>query len=269
MKTAVLLAALSCASLSPLLAQETTPPGQPSAVSQNTINVAARPADTRAVSWKKLFPNIADDQREIWTFPTRLGQKKVLFPTLGVLAVTAGLIAFDPVEAKYFRGTTAYSGFNSAFSGTATALGTALAPGILYATGLIKKDSYAQHTALLAGEAVADSEIVDMVLKRAFSRVRPEGLPTDTKFGDTWFEEPNGRLNGNGGFPSGHAIAAFSIATVMSRRYSNHRWVPWVAYGLAGLVSFSRLPLQAHFSADVFVGAALGYSIGRFSVLRQ
>src|SRR6184192_4438522 len=57
----------------------------------------------------------------------------------------------------------------------------------------------------------------------------------------------------NAGFPSGHSIGAFSLATVFARRYREHRWVPWVAYGLAGLVSFSRITAQAHFPSDVFV----------------
>jgi membrane-associated phospholipid phosphatase len=58
------------------------------------------------------------------------------------------------------------------------------------------------------------------------------------------------------------------IATVFARRYQSHRWVPWVAYGVAGTIGFSRITLQAHFPADVFLGAALGYSISRFVVLR-
>ena len=57
---------------------------------------------------------------------------------------------------------------------------------------------------------------------------------------------------GPGGFPSGHTIAAFSIATVFAERYHRHRWVPWTAYGLAGLIGFSRVTLQAHFPSDVF-----------------
>ena len=69
--------------------------------------------------------------------------------------------------------------------------------------------------------------------------------------------------------PSGHTIAAFSIATVVARRYRKHRWVPFVAYGLAGVVGFSRMTLSAHFASDVFMGASLGYSISRFAVLRQ
>jgi len=31
----------------------------------------------------------------------------------------------------------------------------------------------------------------------------------------------------------------------------------------------SRMTLSAHFASDVFMGGALGYSIGRFAVLRE
>jgi len=40
-------------------------------------------------------------------------------------------------------------------------------------------------------------------------------------------------------------------------------------YGMAALVGFSRLSLSAHFMSDVFMGGALGYTISRFTVLRQ
>jgi membrane-associated phospholipid phosphatase len=69
--------------------------------------------------------------------------------------------------------------------------------------------------------------------------------------------------------PSGHTIAAFSVAVIIARRHGNHRWVPYVAYGMAALVGFSRLSLLSHFSSDVFMGGALGYSISRFTVLRK
>lgn len=58
------------------------------------------------------------------------------------------------------------------------------------------------------------------------------------------------------------------MATVVSRRYPKHRWLPYVAYGLAGVVGFSRVTLSSHFPSDVFLGAALGYSISRYAVLR-
>ena len=61
----------------------------------------------------------------------------------------------------------------------------------------------------------------------------------------------------------------FSVATIVARRYGKHKWVPYVSYGVAALVGFSRITLSAHFVSDVFVGGALGYSVSRFAVLRQ
>ena len=219
----------------------------------------------RAVSWQQLFPNIVDDQKLIWTFPIRIFENHNWVPVLVVSGVTAGLIAADPSTGGYFRRTTAFHSFNSIFSGSNTALATAIAPLSFYALALVRKDTHAQKTALLAGEAVADAEILAIAMKAATRRVRPQDLPAHSKFGDTWFE---GKAT-SGSFPSAHAMAAFSIAAVFARRYPRHRWVPFAAYGLAGLVSFSRITLSAHFPADVFMGAALGYSISRFSVLRQ
>jgi membrane-associated phospholipid phosphatase len=151
----------------------------------------------------------------------------------------------------------------------ATTLGMVLAPVSLYAAGLARRDSKMQATALLAGEAVVDSEILATVLKDATKRVRPAALSPGQNFSDTWFESKGSILRGNGSMPSGHTIVAFSIATIVARRYGNHKWVPYVSYGTAVLVGFSRITLSAHFISDVFVGGALGYSVSRFAVLRQ
>ena len=239
-------------------AQSPTPPPSPQT-----------PVVDRPVSWKLLLPNIASDQQRIWTFPARLVQGQNWIPTAAVLGTTAGLIALDPTEAGYFRNTSTFHGFNNIFTGNATVVGTILAPVSLYAAGLIRRDSKMQHTGLLAAEAVADAEILTTVLKDATKRVRPAGFPAQGNLYDSWFESRGSFLRGNGSFPSGHTIAAFSVATVVARRYGNHRWIPYVAYGAAALVGFSRLSLSAHFLSDVFVGSALGYSISRFTVLRQ
>jgi len=76
-------------------------------------------------------------------------------------------------------------------------------------------------------------------------------------YSDTWFESPGSFLRGHGSFPSGHAIAAFSVATIAARRSRNRKWIPYAAYGLPGAVAFSRHTLLAHFVSDVFVGAFL------------
>jgi len=37
---------------------------------------------------------------------------------------------------------------------------------------------------------------------------------------------------------------------------------------VAGAIAFSRMTLQSHFLSDDFVGAAVGYAVGRYVVLR-
>ena len=232
---------------------------------------ASQPAQAfdRPVSWKTLLPNILNDQARMWTFPARLVRGQNWIPTTAVAGTTAGLVALDRTEAAYFRRTSTFQGWNNIFTGNATAIGTLAAPLSLYAAGLIRKDSKMQRTALLAGEAVADAEILTTVMKDVTRRLRPAEIAPKGNFSDTWFQSSGSFLGGHGSFPSGHTIAAFSVATLVARRYGNHRWVPYSAYGMAALVGFSRLTLSAHFSSDVFMGGALGYSVSRFIVLRQ
>ena len=232
-------------------------------------DVAAPETPDRPVSWRLLLPNIVSDQERIWTFPARIAQGGNWFPTAAILGTAAGLIAIDPNEAAYFRRTSDFNGFNNVFTGNATMAGMIAAPLTLYAAGFARKDAKMKGTALLAGEAMADAEVLTTVLKDATGRVRPEAIGAHGNFSDNWFESGGSLVRGRGSFPSGHTIAVFSLATVVARRYGRHRWVPYVAYGTAALVGFSRLTLSAHFLSDVFMGSVLGYSIGRFVVLHQ
>ena len=77
-----------------------------------------------------------------------------------------------------------------------------------------------------------------------------------------WAAGCGGLVSERASFPSGHAVGAFALAAVFSARYRDHRWVPWVAYGVATLVGFSRITLQSHFPSDVFAGSVLGGVIG-------
>lgn len=232
---------------------------------------AAQTADQdREVSWKQVLPNILEDQQRIWSYPVHVFEGHDLIPTLAVAGAAAGLVAgADPPVAHHFRNTTSFNGFNRVFNSQATSAGILIAPAALYGVGLLRKDTKMSHTALLAGEALADAEIVTEVLKPAVDRIRPGSLPKNASFGDT-FAEGGNRFSGSyNSFPSGHTIAAFSVATIIARRYGNHRWVPFVAYGAAAAIGFSRLTLSAHYLSDVFMGGALGYSISRFGVLHQ
>ena len=263
---ATFLVLFACAVLQPCGAQTARPPQtQPQPTSSPAPSPS--PLPERSVSWIKLGPNILHDQKEIWLFPVSVARGHHLKPVLILTAITAGLVAgVDNPSGRYFQHTQAFSSFNNVFSGKNTSIAMFVVPSAVYGIALLRKDSYAQHTFLLAGEAVIDSEILTTVMKDIDRRLKPVEVPLGGSFSDTWFQAHQGSLiRGIGSFPSGHTIAAFSLATVFADRYPKYKWV---AYGLACLVGFSRVSLQAHHPSDVFAGAFLGYAIAHYTVLR-
>jgi len=249
------------------VAEDTTP--QNSSAQNAAAQKSARAGAERDVSWHTLPGNLLQDQKDIWLFPVRLAKGHDWLPTLAVTGVTAALIVADPHDTRYFRRTARFEGFNDAFSGSITAGEIAAVPAAFLIVGHFRHDEYAEKTALLAGEAYADSAIVDIVMKVATRRLRPSDIAPTGTFSDTFFHSHVSASGISTSFPSGHAAAAFAVATVFAHRYRQHRWVPWVAYGVASVISFSRVTTQAHFPSDVFLGAALGFTISEFAVLRR
>jgi membrane-associated phospholipid phosphatase len=237
-------------------------------------NASSGATAEQVISPQMIPQRIATDQKRIWRFPVEAARGRSWKPALGVIGVTAGLIALDPTDTPLFQRVSyqqnpAIHGISHVLSGTTTGLAIAAVPISFYIAGLVGKDSYATNTALLAGEAVLNAEIVTIAFKDLDRRLRPSEVGPNGDFSDTWFRTKKRSIGGFGGFPSGHTVAAFSVATVFAERYRTHRWAPWVAYGLASVVGLSRLNAQAHFPSDIFFGAALGFSISHFVVLRR
>lgn len=222
----------------------------------------------RDVSWKTLPRNFLEDQKDMWiTFPDHLlFHGRHWLPTFSIISVTGGLIEADPYYTPYFRKTHVYDDYNEYFSKVNTDAFLAIGPATVYLVGLWRKDTYAQKTALFSGEAAADGMVFYALAQEATHRSRPIEISPHGDFGDTFYDGHHGLLSNS--FPSGHAIEAFSIATVFERRYRDHKWVPFIAYGVAGLICFSRLTLQSHFLSDVFMGSAIGYVTGRYVTLQ-
>jgi len=220
------------------------------------------------VSWKTLPIHTLRDQKYVWLFPLDVARGHHLVPTISIVGVTAALIALDSHTEPYFARTTDFDRYTETFNGTFTGSFMAAVPVSLYVFGLARHDSYAQQTAILAGEAYADSAIPHVAIKVISRRYRPSAIPPNGNFSDTFFQSSTSVFGKGSSFPSGHAAGVFSIATVIARRYGDHRWVPWVAYGVAGVFAFSRVPSRSHFPSDVFLGAALGYTITRYDVFR-
>lgn len=226
------------------------------------------PGVDREVSWKSLPKDFLHDQKEIWLFPTQLAKGRYWLPTLAITGGTAGLVVADPHVMPYFR-THAdnLDDVNDVFDPLITSAEVVAVPVSLLVAGYVRHDRYQVNTALLAGEAYADSAVVDLAMKAITRRKRPSDVAPGEPFNDTFFAGGKSPFKGSS-FPSGHAAGVFSVATVVACRYRHHRWVPWLAYGFATAVSFSRVTTSAHFPSDVFLGAALGYTITRYQVLR-
>lgn len=107
----------------------------------------------------------------------------------------------------------------------------------------------------LLGLSVALADIVSSrFFKPYFARLRPCHDPDLS----ATLNLANG-CGGQFGFISSHAANAFAlavfIALVLPRRF---RIAKWLLFIWAGIVSYSRMYLAAHFPSDVLAGALLG-----------
>jgi membrane-associated phospholipid phosphatase len=222
----------------------------------------------RQTTWRSFPRDFLQDQKAIWLFPGQLANGQHWIPTIAITGVTAGLIVADPHTMPYFRShTRTFDTVNDYFDTATTTAEVIAVPAALMIAGYKRHDPYQVSTALMAAEAYADSAVVDLAIKAITRRERPADVAPGAPFTNTFFSGGKSPFRGSS-FPSGHAAGVFSVATVVATRYRNHRWVPWVAYGFATAVSFSRVTTSAHFPSDVFLGAALGYTITRYQVLR-
>jgi len=221
----------------------------------------SRVGPTGVESPTQFIGSLLRDQRTIWTSPVHLFNAKNRSKTLTTVIAVTGLVFLDPKDTPFFRRTTAFESFNHVLPGKATQWGLTILPISLYALGEIKTDRYLQRTAQLSVEALIDGEVVTTLLKDLDRRVRPIAVQ-GKDFGSTWFRDNGNGITGTGSFPSGHAVAAFAIASVISHRYPRRRWIPLMAYGVASAIGLSRITLCSHFPSEVFAGAVLGQLIG-------
>jgi membrane-associated phospholipid phosphatase len=121
-----------------------------------------------------------------------------------------------------------------------------------------------QETAVLAGEAMADSIILNTGLQYGINRQDPMQGDGSGRFWPhglkTW---PDGQS-----MPSNHSILVWSFAHVVGAQY-NGVATRLLVYSLATTVSASRVMARDHFPSDVLVGAGLGYFIGGYVIRRR
>jgi membrane-associated phospholipid phosphatase len=185
------------------------------------------------------------DQREIWTSPAKLrfSDTEWLVPLSGV---TTGLFVTDRDFSKPLsqKPTTISHYKTLSNAGVAALVGGAAG---MWALGHVSHNEHWSETGFLAGEAALNSLVAVESFKYSLRRERPyQGDGSGPFF-----------QSGGTSFPSEHAAAAWSVAGVIAHEYPGP-FTKIMAYGLASLVSVSRVKAHQHFPSDVVVGSVIG-----------
>ena len=109
---------------------------------------------------------------------------------------------------------------------------------------LVEDGKNGQQHALRTADTLLTSALFSEGLKRLTHKKRPDGSNYES-------------------FPSGHATAAFAVAT-MQANYHPKQAIFW--YAGATAIAASRVKLHRHYTVDVLAGAALGYATARLEL---
>jgi hypothetical protein len=145
--------------------------------------------------------------RTSFVFSRELAQGRHWAPIVVLGAGTVSLLSTEPHFQPFFADTKTFHEFDRIFSSRITGVETLAVPVTLYAVGFGRHDSYMQKTALFAAEAVADSEMVRILMNSVTRRWRPQDIYTGRTYSNTFFRS---RSYVGSSFPSGHTIAALS-----------------------------------------------------------
>ncbi len=197
------------------------------------------------------------DFKDIVCSPVHWGGKNFL--TLAAVS-GAGLLLFvfdqdiqDWAQGRRTSGSDRAAAFFSSLGNGATLAG--LIAGI-YVAGEIGNNGGWRRTALLSLESLAASGILAWTFKLASGRARPYADESSRSF------HPFAFKNSYWSLPSGHAVASFSVATVIAEQVESPL-VDVLAYSLATLVGISRIQKNKHWASDVFFGSAIGYFVAK------
>jgi membrane-associated phospholipid phosphatase len=205
---------------------------------------------------------ILQDQKAIWTSPFHTARADGKYWAI-FGGVTAALIATDgrtvqqlPNSSSQVSVSTWAPRFGSSYSLIPISVG-------FYFIGTGTHDDRFRETGLLCFEALIDSSLVVEGIKLVADRARPLESGGKGRFEDS----PGGRWSS--GFPSGHAINTWAMASIIAHQYRHKRLVPIVAYGLASTVIIARVGARQHFPGDVVAGSAMGWFIGDYTYGRR
>lgn len=200
---------------------------------------------------------VLQDQKAIWTSPFHTSKSDLKWWAI-FGAATGALVATDKWSVNALpnnKGQVAVSTWGSRFGAAYTLIPVSAG---FYFLGSGQHDERFRETGLIGFETLIDVTLVGEALKLVADRARPIEADAKGRFEDS----PNARWKS--GFPSGHALSTWAMASVIAHQYPHPRFVPILAYGLASVVVISRVGARQHFPGDVVAGSAIGWFIGDF-----
>jgi membrane-associated phospholipid phosphatase len=205
---------------------------------------------------------IWQDQKAIWTSPFHTARRDVKY--WAIFGAAAGaLIATDKWTEKQFPNTNAQVRLGNYTSNLGAAYTLIPISAGFYFLGTAKGSEHFRETGLIAFETLIDTTLIETVIKSATDRARP--LEGNGKGG--FWDSTGGPYNA--GFPSGHAINTFGLASVIAHEYPHKWWIKVLAYSYAGTVVGARLAARRHFPGDVVAGGAMGWFIGDYTYAKR
>ncbi len=210
------------------------------------------------------FGDVFRDQAGIWTAPTRLRGRKLLWLVPFGVATTLALEYDARAMSALGPGPTRIRVSNDY---TYLGSGYVLVPaaGLTYLLGKIDHKERYRETGMLSLEALADAGLVAEGIKLATNRQRPYAGDGTGKF---WPDDTD-IYTTSGSFPSGHSTASFAVARVIVEETPGHPWLHVAIYGLATGVAIARVTGDNHFPSDALVGSVIGYEIGGYVYHRR
>jgi len=211
------------------------------------------------------------DEAHIWTTPARMNAGQWLLAA-GFAATVFWVITRDEVFYRDIKDAQERNPWISDISPHITKTGAFVIPygtaGLFWLAGKLFHDPKARDTGVLGLQALLHAGLVTQVIKHLSGRNRPEYAGgVDNWYGPSgFFKRYTNDLRKYDAFPSGHTATIWSIATVIATQYKSHFWVPLSCYTLATMSGLSRVTEDKHWLSDVIIGAAIGFSVGKYLV---
>jgi membrane-associated phospholipid phosphatase len=140
-----------------------------------------------------------------------------------------------------------------------------IVPGVLYIHGRNRENRDLQ----IAGLALLQAELISVTITSAFKaitgRVPPEILGEKNKDKEDFSGKFRFGFNRGGifhGWPSGHTMTAFAMATTLTTLYPDNTAIKIGAMSYAYFIGIG-ISTNIHWLSDAFAGALMGYAIGK------